>query len=298
MQEVSKYLYKIHDKTQDIDIFHQFLRLNYFDPKDRFKFIYTKSHLAFFLQTGGWISVYSKRYPETPIGVIAYRKIRINNNDTVAEVDFLSVLQSLRKMKIAQCLIQYIIDMLLKTEVKTCFFTGMEQRDFPLVAKKRIYLFVMNHKKLNDCQYIDPMPITKLQYKEDFLTYSNEINNEAKDTIHEVYRKEHFNSHECFIDFSIGNEVFFRFMKMEVRGSKQSLNSVMLHYATHEIEKYINNIAYILHHKYNIDFITLYSPFKEEPDCIAHLKDTRHHLYFYCFHNVSIEPLKLGLNPV
>ncbi len=294
-----------HYGNENKDVLLKFINENYFYSKARFKFVYEQSHIDYFLKDGGWISIHSKKFPNIILGVITYRIILLHDDERSSEVDFLCVQSSLRSIDIAEFLINRVTQVLIKKGIYTSFFTGMDKRNIPYFCKKRVYLFIMNFKKLLDMRYIPPVLIETTKYQDDFIYYKECEKNEdyigIQDVYNQIYRKEPLKKEDCFIDYVIFDKTYVlcRFMKVNVqcRITGDILNSVILYYTNYSLNNYINNLAWLLYKTHRIDFITLYDPFEQKLD-IRQIFDTGHFMYYYSYNKRLTDIKRCALNPV
>lgn len=292
-----KYLFIKHKNTDDLNLLLDFLNNNYFCRSDRFRFKYSHSQLQYFLKNGGWASVYSYKFPETIIGVVAYREIRLNDLSTSSEVDFLCIKEELRGISLAEFIINMVTSWIIDCGINTCFFTGMDLRNIPSYSKKKVYIYILNYEKSIKSKYTPLCLMKGNKWIEDTHVYA-----ECKDyigitdTYNDLYVIEELRKEECFIDYIVDSKFLFRFMKIDIVSTDTVIKSVILHYSNTEIARYINNIGYLIYKKHGIDSITIYSN-SNLGDKIESIYDTRSNIYFYAY-NKRINCNIVSMNPI
>jgi hypothetical protein len=295
-----RFTYNHSKNYENLDVLLKFINTNYFYKNDKFRFVYRREHLEYFLKNGGWISMRSNKFPDTIIGVVAYRLVKLNDDSTTSEVDFLCVKECLRKTSIVTFIIDNVIKTIVETGVNTCFFTGMDKRNIPHYCVKRIFIYPLDLVKLMKLKYIPLCLMRKISYTYDHLVYSKCKDYSCiKDNYNALYIKEDLKKEECFIDYVVGGN-FFRFMKIDVSTTSSVIKAVTLYYSTAPVYKYIDNLGYILKNEHKIDSIILYEKFPDNIKNNQNLFDTKSPIFYYSFNKriTNIEDNPVSMNPV
>jgi hypothetical protein len=290
-----KYLVKSYKQLENVEVFLKFINNNYFCVGDKFRFRYSMCHMEYFLSDGGWLSIHSCKFPETIIGVVAYRIVEINDGTTSSEVDFLCIKHELRGISLAEFIINKVTSMIIKQGISTCFFTGMDVRNARFYFKKGVYIYTLNYEKCIGSKYIPLCLIKKIVFINDDCHYMQCVNyDRITDMYNQLYVKEKFKREECFIDYIVDSRFIFRFMKIDVVSGDTTIKAVILYYSNAKIEKYLNNIGYLLWKEHRIDSVSIYSSDNLDIDGIY---KTKSNIYYYSY-NKTINARRVSMNPI
>lgn len=315
------YMYKIFYNGDSSSLLVDFINKNY--SKQNLTYVYEESIIEYFLTDGFWLAIYSKKFPGNIIGVIAGKNVDINTHGKCIEIDFLCVINQVRKLGVAPLLINKATEICSsKYNIDVAIFTGHNNIGDLYFCSKSVYHRPLNLKKLVECGTINIDEEDVEAYDKFFKTFDttkdyNCIDNvdyamvnklEKQDNIRRNYL---FKKEDCFIDFMMIDTTepatdFFRFYQVNVKNksSGKIVKNIMLYdyvlkkYNSERFHTLLEKICEHVHVNNLYDQISFYKPFTT--DIGDKYTVAKPPLYYYMFnkHLDMMKPDQVQITPL
>lgn len=243
IENVNDYIFTVYRGSDNSPELVNFLNVNY--TSSHISSIYEKPIVDYFLRDGFWIKMYSSKFPNNTIGVIAGKKVDINKIGKCTEIDFLCVIPEVRNLKLAERLIKRATqESIINLKISCAFFTGHSNIKDSYFCVKKVYNRPIDVRNMINCGILNKSPDVSINtccvFFEEFdilegLSCSTNVDY-SKIPRHDIIKRDiEYSKEDCFTDYSVllnGEQVsFFRFYKCDVRNRKlnKSLKNLILY---------------------------------------------------------------------